>query len=93
MAFGSRVGKQGIDAGGGSGNAVLRENGLAADVLLRSAEDPQMNVRLRENTSRAVTHGACGGPSVRIDARVLVWGQDRFEHVEAALQGWLPERG
>jgi 2-hydroxychromene-2-carboxylate isomerase len=73
--------------------AVLRAGGFDAAALFATAGESGIKERLRENTDRARDAGACGVPSFLVDERILFWGQDRFEQLESALNGWLPERG
>ena len=70
---------------------VLAEAGL--DGAVEAAQAPAVKAALINNGERALAVGACGVPSFLVDARVLIWGNDRREHVEAALAGWVPERG
>ncbi len=69
---------------------VLTDAGFDAAALLARTADPTIKAQLRANTERAQAAGCCGVPSFLIDGEVLFWGQDRFDMVEAALQGWRP---
>ena len=73
--------------------AVLREAGLDAEAALAAAETDAVKAQLRANTADAVAAGAAGVPTFVVDDRVLIWGVDRLDHVEAALAGWRPARG
>lgn len=68
---------------------VLTEAGFDADALLAAAQDPEVKATLRDNTDRAGAIGVCGAPTFHVKGH-LVWGNDRMDHVEALLQGWVP---
>jgi 2-hydroxychromene-2-carboxylate isomerase len=70
--------------------SVLDDAGFAGAELIRGAGDPVVKQVLRDNTDLAIAKGCCGVPSMLIDGDLLVWGQDRLDVVEAALDGWRP---
>jgi 2-hydroxychromene-2-carboxylate isomerase len=67
--------------------AVLKDVGGAE--LLEKANDPAVKQALVGLTDEAVQGGACGVPTFRVREH-LFWGQDRFDLVEKALDGWDP---
>jgi 2-hydroxychromene-2-carboxylate isomerase len=73
--------------------AVLNDAGFDGPALIAQSKDPAVKDALRANTARAEAAGACGVPTFVVDDKVLIWGQDRFDHLSAALSGWRPERG
>ena len=73
---------------------VLTAAGFDGASLIEAANDPAVKDQLRRNTEEARDLGACGAPTFLVrPGGVLIWGQDRLAHVEAALEGWRPERG
>lgn len=77
---------------------VLEAHGLDP-ALVEASAAPHVKERLRLNTERAQTLGACGAPSFVVRTAnpsgppipdVLIWGQDRFDLVGACLGGWRP---
>ncbi|NOY24348.1 MAG: hypothetical protein GXP62_00600 [Oligoflexia bacterium] len=78
---------------------VLAAHGFDSG-LVEAATQPAVKQALRDHTDQAIRMGACGAPSflVRADSAgtdrplpdLLVWGQDRFDVVGAALDGWRP---
>ena len=72
---------------------VLSAAGFDGPGLLAAAERPGVKAALRQNTEDAAALGACGVPSFLIDGDLLIWGQDRLDQVEAALDGWRPVAG
>jgi 2-hydroxychromene-2-carboxylate isomerase len=73
--------------------SVLEAAGFDGAALLAGTQDPAIKAQLFENTQRAVEKEVCGVPSMLIDDKVLVWGQDRMGMVEAAIDGWQPQSG
>ena len=62
---------------------LLRENGLD-EGLVEAASDPDVKMRLRDNTEHARTLGVCGVPTSAV-GDALVWGQDRLWTVRELL--------
>jgi 2-hydroxychromene-2-carboxylate isomerase len=67
-------------------DSVLREQGLAADEMLRSAAGAGVENEYRENTETAIAHGVFGVPAY-VFKDDLLWGQDRLEFLGEILQG------
>lgn len=72
---------------------VLDEAGFDGASLLARTQEPAVKQQLRDNTDRAIAAGVCGVPTFQVDDGPLFWGQDRLDHVEAALRGWVPALG
>jgi 2-hydroxychromene-2-carboxylate isomerase len=76
---------------------LARAAGLDGEQLLAATADTAVKTALREATERAERAGVCGAPSFLVELGaepgVLFWGQDRFEFVEKALDGWRPRTG
>ncbi|HEX2572431.1 MAG TPA: 2-hydroxychromene-2-carboxylate isomerase [Polyangia bacterium] len=60
--------------------------GLDGAALVARTEDPEIKARLREYTDGAVARGVFGVPTFFI-GDTMVFGQDRFDFVAAALRG------
>ena len=60
--------------------------GLDGAALVARTEDPAIKTRLREYTDGAVARGVFGVPTFFI-GDAMVFGQDRFDFVAAALRG------
>ena len=71
---------------------ILEKHGLDADEMLKNTQDPVIKQNLKEETAAAVEKGICGAPSYVVNGLVF-WGQDRFEFIQKALNGWVPRRG
>jgi len=71
---------------------ILERHNLDADHMLTKTQDPSIKQKLKDNTAEAVTRGICGAPSYIVNELVF-WGQDRFEFVQKALNGWVPQKG
>ena len=69
---------------------VIEAAGMAAEQVLRLAGEEEIKDRLRANTEAAEAMGACGVPTFRINDRLVIWGQDRFDMVSRVLGGWVP---
>ena len=69
---------------------VLSDAGLDAAALLSGCGDPAIKAQLRANTEELLARGGVGAPAFLV-GDFHVWGQDRFEFVERALQGWNPD--
>lgn len=65
---------------------IIAAAGLDPTALFARAEDPAVKARLRDNTDGAVARGVFGVPTF-FAGDVLVFGQDRFDFVGAALRG------
>lgn len=65
---------------------LVAEVGLPATVL-EAASDPRWKKALIDATQNAVDRGVFGAPTFVVDG-ALIWGQDRLNFVERALQGW-----
>ena len=76
--------------------AVLDDAGFDARDILAQIKSPAIKAVLRANTEAAEAAGGCGVPTFVVDqpaGPLLFWGQDRFDHVAAALAGWRPGCG
>lgn len=71
---------------------VLDRAGLDGGALLAAAESSEVKATLRANTEEAARLGVCGVPTIQIED-IVIWGQDRLDHVEAVLRGWRPASG
>ena len=71
---------------------VLDKHGFDAPAMLAGTQDPAVKEQLKANTSEAVARGICGAPSFVV-GELVFWGQDRFEFVKKALDGWEPRHG
>jgi 2-hydroxychromene-2-carboxylate isomerase len=69
---------------------VIREAGMVPEQVLALAGKDEIKDRLRANTEAAEAIGACGVPTLRVNDRLVFWGQDRFDMVHRALEGWIP---
>lgn len=69
---------------------VLSEGGFDAEALLAGCANPEVKEQLRRNTEELLSRGGIGAPAFLV-GDLHFWGQDRFEFVERALQGWRPE--
>jgi 2-hydroxychromene-2-carboxylate isomerase len=70
----------------------------AAEIAAAQArvEDPAIKAELRARTDEAIALGVFGAPAWvirRPQGPLLLWGQDRFDWVTAALAGWDPDAG
>jgi 2-hydroxychromene-2-carboxylate isomerase len=63
--------------------AVLASIGIGADDFLARVNRPEIKQKLKSNTEEAVERGVFGCPTFIVGER-LIFGQDRFEFVEAA---------
>ncbi|MGC6416468.1 MAG: 2-hydroxychromene-2-carboxylate isomerase [Bradymonadia bacterium] len=78
--------------------SIIEQAGFESARILARTNDPDIKMRLRENTDAARAAGVCGVPSFEVTntkdhSKLLFWGQDRLNMVEAALRGWRPECG
>jgi 2-hydroxychromene-2-carboxylate isomerase len=64
--------------------AHLTAAGLDAPALLEATKDPAVKKLLIDNTDEAVERGVFGAPTFFVGDE-LFWGQDRFDHIAAAL--------
>lgn len=71
---------------------ILNQHELNADEMLANTQDPEIKQKLKDNTAEAEEKGICGAPSYVVNDLVF-WGQDRFEFVQKALNGWVPRKG
>jgi 2-hydroxychromene-2-carboxylate isomerase len=59
------------------------------------SDDDEVKADLHARTDAAVAHGIFGAPAMRVfvddNPPLLLWGQDRLQWVEAALDGWRPD--
>ena len=62
----------------------LSAAGLDAPALLEGTQDPAVKRRLIDATDEAVRRGVFGAPTFFV-GEDLFWGQDRFDHIAAAL--------
>lgn len=69
---------------------IIRETGMAPQQVLARAGKDEIKDRLRTNTEAAEAMGACGVPTFRVNDRLVFWGQDHFDMVHRALEGWMP---
>ena len=69
---------------------VIREAGRVPEEIFSIATRDEIKDRLRSNTEAAEAMGACGVPTFRVNDRLVIWGQDRFDMVHRALEGWMP---
>jgi len=69
---------------------VIREAGMVPEQVFSLAGKDEIKDRLRANTEAAEAMGACGVPTFRVNDRLVFWGQDRFDMVHRALEGWMP---
>ena len=69
---------------------IIQEAGMTPEQVLAQAATDEIKERLRANTEAAEAMGACGVPTFRINDRLVFWGQDRFDMVHRALEGWMP---
>lgn len=67
--------------------ALCQDVGLDPSVLARTA-DPSIKQQLLDATESAINAGVFGAPTSIVNGQVF-WGQDRFDHVEKALGGWV----
>lgn len=77
---------------------IADDAGLDGEALLAGTQDQAIKDKLRENTDAAVKAGLPGAPGFLVqkdadDAGMLFWGQDRFELIGKALDGWRPDCG
>jgi 2-hydroxychromene-2-carboxylate isomerase len=82
--------------GGGSGiddpgtvEAVLREAGFDAGVLLADATTPDNKQRVIDRGREAIARGVFGVPTMIVDGE-LFWGDDSFAELDAFLRGEDP---
>ncbi|MBS1118006.1 MAG: 2-hydroxychromene-2-carboxylate isomerase [Deltaproteobacteria bacterium] len=78
--------------------ATLRLTGIPDDEVTRALEHGSSDVikqELHRRTDEAIALGVFGAPAwiLRRPDPLLIWGQDRFSWLEAALAGWDPEAG
>mgnify|MGYP001295011692 CR=1 FL=1 len=71
---------------------VLDSADVDAVALLTKTREPQVKALLFSATEEALERGAVGAPTFFVDD-LCFWGQDRFEMVSRALQGWRPKGG
>ncbi|OWQ44450.1 2-hydroxychromene-2-carboxylate isomerase [Roseateles sp. L2-2] len=64
--------------------AILGEQGLAAERLVRSTDD-DIGAQYDANTQRAIDAALFGAPSYVLDGE-LFWGQDRLDFLQRALK-------
>ncbi len=79
--------------GGGRGvdapavvSEVASSVGLDGAAVVRAAQEPEVKVRLREQTDAAIGAGVFGVPSMLVGAEVF-WGYDSLAHLERFLVG------
>jgi 2-hydroxychromene-2-carboxylate isomerase len=66
--------------------SVLERLGLSEAEAARRMDDPEVKLRLRENTSQAVAAGVFGVPTICVDGK-LFWGLDSLPMLRAYLRG------
>lgn len=66
--------------------SVLERLGLTEAEAARRMDDPEVKLRLRENTSQAVAAGVFGVPTICVDGK-LFWGLDSLPMLRAYLRG------
>ncbi len=71
---------------------IINEAGFDAATLLAGCSAPDVKAKLRANTEELLQAGGVGAPAFVV-GDMHIWGQDRFEFVERALQGWKPQTG
>lgn len=64
--------------------------GVDAAALLAGTKDPAVKASLFSATDEAAARGAVGAPTFFV-GDLCFWGQDRFDMVGRALDGWRPE--
>jgi len=64
--------------------AIAHDCGLDADVLLRSAQNAEIQAQFATNTDEAIARGVFGSPTYFVDGDMF-YGQDRLDMVERAL--------
>ena len=77
---------------------IASDAGLDGEALLAGTQDQAIKDQLRDNTNAAVKVGLPGAPGFFVqkdddDPGMLFWGQDRFELIGKALDGWRPDCG
>lgn len=77
---------------------IASDAGFDGEALLAGTQDQAIKDQLRHNTDAAVKAGLPGAPGFLVqkvddDEGMLFWGQDRFELVGKALDGWRPDCG
>lgn len=72
--------------------ALLNGIGLDGQALLEGTRDPAVKALLFAATDEAHSRGAVGAPTFFV-GDICFWGQDRFEMVGRALDGWVPAKG
>lgn len=81
------VWRDGIDVADPDGLAgVLARGGFDADPVLVASATPEIKLRLRSETQKAIDVGVFGVPTFRLYDE-LFWGADRVETVVWALKG------
>ncbi len=70
--------------------AIIHKAGFDAPALLAGCSTAEVKAKLRANTDELLGLGGVGAPAFIVDG-LHFWGQDRFEFVERALQGWRPQ--
>ena len=65
---------------------VAASIGLDAAAIATEIQDQTVKDELRANTEEAVARGAFGAPTMFVNDQMF-WGNDRLDHVEAALRG------
>ena len=72
--------------------AILNDAGLDGETLLEGTRDPDVKARLFEATGEVHARGGIGAPTFFV-GDLCFWGQDRFEMIDCALDGWVPAQG
>lgn len=77
---------------------IANDAGFDAEKLLAGTQEQAIKDQLRARTEKAVDVGVPGAPCFLVhrddeDQGMLFWGQDRFEMIGRALEGWRPDCG
>jgi carboxymethylenebutenolidase len=64
--------------------AILEEQGLGAEALLRQADSAETKARYDTYTQEAIDKGMFGAPTYILDGEMF-WGQDRLDFLERAF--------
>jgi len=71
---------------------ILEGHQLDAQAMIAGTQQADIKAQLKANTDEAIRRGVCGAPTC-IVGDLVFWGQDRFEFVRKALDGWVPKEG
>ena len=73
--------------------ALCEAVGMDAAAVAEAVQTDEVKARLRDNTQELIDRGGFGSPTMFVNGTDMYFGNDRFELVEAALNGQMKAVG